>query len=274
MADADWKKYKRLRGKNLPASAELCGSRYQLETLFKHDFYAATGQYRRTEGTGPERVILKIYHTESWGGIPLRWMGHFLYRRETRYFRALEGVHGIPQLLDSFGETGFVREYVDGRNLKEHAEYSQQRVGPGFFPHLQDILAKVHQRGISHNDLAKPENVLVSEGGEPFLIDFQIATMPRGWPIVFRWFSGPILRYMQSVDDYHLCKLYRRYSPGTVPDEIRERGTRKGGLLSLHYYLIRAPYRAVRHFVRNRFMRAAPEPQSETTKQTTPRSAA
>ena len=33
----------------------------------------------------------------------------------------------------------------------------------------------LHQQGIVHNDLEKPENWIVMDNGEPGLIDFQLA---------------------------------------------------------------------------------------------------
>ena len=47
MADADWAKYKQIRGKPLPESIEFAGTAYSLAKVFKRDFYAATGLYRR-----------------------------------------------------------------------------------------------------------------------------------------------------------------------------------------------------------------------------------
>lgn len=256
MSDADWVKYKRLRGNDLPTTVPLSFGEYHREKTFKNDFYAVTCVYRRTSGAGPERVVLKEYHTDRWGILPLGWLGRMLLRREAAYFRALADVPGIPKYLEPFGANGFAREHVDGLNLREHFEFGGKRVDADFFPRLQRIVESVHAKGIAHNDLAKPENVLVSEGGAPAVIDFQIAMMPRNWPLGIGWFFSPALRMMQRMDDYHVCKQYRRYSPDDVPDEIRKRGTRSGGLAGFHYHVIRRPYRAVRHFFLKRFFMA------------------
>jgi serine/threonine protein kinase len=259
MSDADWSKYKRLRGRDLPTVTTMCGGEYALAKLFKHDFYAATGVYRRQSGAGPEAVVLKVYHTDRWGIVPLGWLGRSLHRRETAFYRALAGVPNVPRMLEDRGDGGFVREYIPGGNVREVVERDGRRVNADFYPTLQKTLADIHARGVAHNDLSKPENVLVGEDGKPWLIDFQIASMPKRWPLGLGRLAGPFLRYFQSLDDYHLCKQYRRYRPEDVSEDVRRRGTRRGGLVTLHYYLIRAPYRFVRHLVRDRFLRRPTE---------------
>lgn len=256
MPDADWVKYKKLRGRPLPEAIEHGGSRYAQERLLKFDFYAATGLFRREgEGTGPEQLLYKSYHTDRMGPIPLGWLGRWLGRRESHYLGRLEGVEGIPQLLDRRGDSTLLREFIPGVNLRE---FGRQKVDEDFFPRLKAILADVHARGIAHNDLSKPENVLVATDGRPILIDFQIAkeaTFAR-WPLLGR-LGRRLIRYFQGVDAYHLQKLYRRYRPLDFTSEERDAmRRRKGSLLRIHHALIRNPYRAVRHAVLNRFLKA------------------
>lgn len=271
MSDADWLKYKRIRGKDLPEAVSLSFGDYRSEKVFKNDFYAVTAVYRKQTGDGPDRVVLKEYHTDSWGVIPLGWLGRMLLRRESLYFRELADVRGVPHFLEYFGSNGFAREHVSGLDLRDYFEKGGLRVGATFFPSLQSTLKAVHEKGIAHNDLAKPENVLVSTDGDPVLIDFQIALMPKRWPLGVGKLAGPLLRLCQRMDEYHLCKQYRRYSPETVPEEIRKKGTRAGGVAGFHYHFIRRPYRAVRHFFLDRFFTLKP---TKETLAETPRKAA
>src|SRR4029079_10489078 len=166
MSDADWVKYKRIRGKDLPESLTLSFGEYRSERVFKNDFYAVTAVYRKQSGEGPDRVVLKEYHTDSWGPIPLGWLGRMLLRRESLYFRELAEVRGVPHFLEYFGVNGFAREHIPGLDLRDYFERNEKRVGPQFFPTLQSTLKAVHEKGIAHNDLAKPENVLVSSTGD------------------------------------------------------------------------------------------------------------
>ncbi len=256
MADADWAKYVRLRGQDLPGVIQLRGKTLQLARTFKHDFYAVTGLYqlRSPRSQSPsEQVVLKRYHTDRFWILPLRWLGRWLCRREIALGRALQEIDGIPRLLERFGESGLVREFVPGCNLRELAAPT----GPDdrFFPRLRGILAAVHRRGIAHCDLSKPENVLVRADGRPMLIDFQIAFFPTSKFPGLRWLARRFLHYLQQVDRYHLQKTHRRFRPADFTPEAREASRRKGLLLTVHGW-IRRPYRAVRHFLLRHFLLA------------------
>ncbi len=255
MADADWHKYRQLRGKELPADFVLQGVWYAREKLLKWDFYAAVGIYQRQQMSCslPDRVLLKIYHTDPLWRIPLDWLGRWLARREIAALQALADVPGIPKLLCTFGESGMVREFIPGCNLKEYR--TRRLPDEQFYPELAQILEQVHARGMSHNDLAKPENVLVTEQGRPVLIDFQIALGPQlpRWPVV-GWLARRFLRYMQQVDHYHLRKHHTWDRPEDYTAEELKQARRKGTVLWLHGVVVRRPYRAVRHFVLRRWM--------------------
>jgi serine/threonine protein kinase len=161
-------------------------------------------------------------------------------------------VAGVPQLLARHGEAAFVREYVEGCNLREFTRSGQ--VDAQFFPRLAAILAEVHARGMSHNDLSKPENVLVASDGSPRLIDFQIATrlVAGGGPVV-RAAARRWIAYMQGVDRYHLAKQNSRRRPMDFTPEQRAAMQRKGCVVTVHGWF-RRPYRAVRHMVMRRLL--------------------
>lgn len=243
MPDSDWVKYKQMRGQELPARIDFAGASYGLDQLFKRDFYAATGCYRRlsTAGTGPEYVVLKIYHTDPlWKVIPLRWLGRYLFRRERHFGRLLAGIKGLAAVIGRYGKSGLIREFVPGVNLRQFK--NQAKPDANFFPALSSTLSEVHAKGVSHNDLSKPENVLVRENGSPVLIDFQIAVEWRSR--LTRWLRN----YMQRNDRYHLTKQHRRTRPEDFTAEAVALAKKKGVILTLHDWIIRRPYRAVRHF--------------------------
>jgi hypothetical protein len=257
MPDSDWMQYKQLRGKSLPARIDFNGVPYRLEQLYKRDFYAVTGLYRRDDvqatSAAPRQVVLKIYHTEPLGIIPLGWLGRRLCNREVFYYQSVEGVPGLARFLGRFGESGYVREYIPGRHLRQQRQ--AQQPGAAFYRALKDQLTVIHARGLAHNDLSKPENILVREDGSPAIIDFQIAAR-FAWRLpVFKQIGRIIRRYLQSLDRYHLDKLHRRGRPQDFTADELVQAKKKGLLLFLHGLLLRRPYRAVRHFLLDTFLR-------------------
>ncbi len=250
MPDRDWVKYKPLRGKDLPEFGEWLGTRWRLRQVLKFDFYAATGLYQ-SDDPAPRQLLLKVYHDDRLGWLPLGWLGRWLCRRETHFLKAVTAIEGIPKYLASAGKSAFLREFVPGRNLRDHGKFAGLR--DDFFPRLKAVLAQVHQLGISHNDLSKPENILVAEDGAPVLIDFQIALQApqKGWSLAA--LLRPLVRYMQGVDRYHLLKIHRRFRPFDFTSTELEKARRKGVIVHLHGF-IRRPYRKVRHFVLDRYL--------------------
>lgn len=258
MADADWAKYKQLRGYPLPETIPFAGATYELVRHFKRDFYAATGLYRlRAENPSslrPEFLVHKVYHTDPLLILPLRWLGKRLCEREIYFHELTKDMNGVPRFYGRVGVAGFVREYIPGCHFREYRK--TVRPSRELFVRLYEILAELHARGISHNDLAKPENILVRPDGTPVVIDMQIALSYRFRFPLLRAFAPRMRRYMQSVDRYHIMKLHRKSRPEDFLGEAFGGVQEKGFLLRLHGWLVRRPYRGVRHFIMNLFMKA------------------
>ncbi len=76
---------------------------------------------------------------------------------------------------------------------------------PAYFRAARALLARLHRRGIAHNDLAKEPNWLVTPDGRPALVDFQLALVaPR---------RGRLFRILGREDIRHLLKHKRSYCP-------------------------------------------------------------
>ena len=273
MADADWAKYKQLRGKTLPESITFRGVEYRLEQLFKRDFYAATGLFRRNAQQSdnlpacptdlPDRVVLKVYHTEPLGILPLRWLGRFLCNREVYFYQATDGIPGLARFLERHGEAGHGREYVPGVHLRDYRKTN--RIGDFFYRRLDAMLTAVHARGTAHTDRGTAENILVRPDGSPTLIDFQIATtFDYRFPLL-RYLGRHLLPYMQSVDRYHIGKHKRKDRPQDFTEVELQKTRRKGLVLTLHGWMLRRPYRMVRHLIMDRFMRVTARSEATDT---------
>ena len=184
-----------------PQALHVNGCRYQLEGTFKHDFFAFTGLYTGSSG----KVVLKLGRTTYLLGLPARWIGETLFKQEVRLFRAGQDLPGIPRLVGTWGNTGLVHEYIEGRPLRKG-----DRPDDEFFPRLSALLDALHARSIAYVDLEKPENILLGDDGHPYLFDFQISWHIPPNRLGDTWVARAILSVLQESDRYHLMKHWRK----------------------------------------------------------------
>lgn len=261
-----------------PERIRIGGCGYQLERVFKNDFFAITLLYRR-EDPGSERplessavdgclgfhkaIILKINRQSQTGFTPSTWIGRILAWHEAMLYSRLQGISGVPEFLGlwpergsdgrfsdahegSFARTGIIHAFVPGLLLKKG-----RSVADDFHSRLEALVRAIHARGVACVDLEKCENVLISETGEPFLFDFQVAWY---WPR--RWGGDlPPLKWLrerlQAADLYHLKKLKRRTRPDLMTEEELRASHIRPWYIELHRILTR-PLTRLRRAVLNR----------------------
>jgi predicted Ser/Thr protein kinase len=143
----------------------------------------------------------------------LRWtLGLWLIHKEWKIYSRLSGAKGIPQPVERIDRFAFAMEFIPGRSILRG-----EPLPPSFLPELEKVLREVHGRGVVHLDLRHKGNILVTEKGEPFLIDFNssFAFREKGF---LRRFLFPLLRW---VDYGGLLKLKKRISPSLMtPEEM------------------------------------------------------
>lgn len=217
----------------LPPTVRVGDIRYRLEQTIKHDFFAATGFYVDDDG---RRIVVKINRRKRFFGLPMRWIGRFLCRREMRAYQKLCDFSEIPALLGAVTETGFAHEYVHGQPLS-----ARERVPDPFFDQLQSLIQRMAARGIAYVDLEKPENVLLGEDGRPHLIDFQIHFDSHSIPVLGRRLLGIFV----SSDHYHALKLKRQLRPDQLTNTDMKILDRANFWIRFHRRATR-PYFAIR----------------------------
>lgn len=226
----------------LPTGVQCNGATFQLVETFKHDFFAATGLYNGPEGL----AVLKVGRTNHVFSLPMKWIGRLLTRREVRLYRHAHDLPGVPLLIGTVGDTGFLHAYVPGHPLQR-----REAVSDTFFDELLGMLRTLHSRHIAYVDLNKRQNILVGSDGRPHLIDFQIGLHlpPTGWRAFWpvQWF----LRRFQQADIYHALKHKRRLRP----DLLTEAESRLVSRLSIWIRLHRWVARPLTH-LRRRVLRA------------------
>ena len=151
--------------------------------------------------------------------LPLsRSVARALAARERRALAALDGLPGVPRLLDDARAAAapsegrgcapgdvLLRSWIAGAPL-----HRVEALPEDFFERLEELVAALHARGVCHNDLHKEQNVLVAEDGWPALIDFQLASVhPLG---------SRRLAARAREDLRHVRKHARRYARhGALP---------------------------------------------------------
>jgi hypothetical protein len=221
-----------------PQTLRIAGVSHRLVEVFKHDSWAATAVYE-----GPERRlrVVKLHRQSSLLGLPMRWLGRRTARNERRLLEQLAGLNGIPALAGPVSidgpnlENAVAREYVAGHPLG-----NREAVSDSFFHELHQLLRGMHERRTIYVDLHKRENIIVTEQGEPCLIDFQISL---SWP---SWLPrGPLFRIFQGSDEYHLMKHWARCRPDQCGMDRTAQQQRIPWWIRAHR-LVARPFREVR----------------------------
>jgi predicted Ser/Thr protein kinase len=143
----------------------------------------------------------------------LRWtLGLWLIHKEWEIYTRLKGTPGVPEPVERIDRFAFAMEFVPGKPVQRG-----DALPSTFFFDLERILRDIHLRGVVHLDLRHKGNILISDRGEPFLIDFNssFSFKEKG---IFRRFLFPMLMW---VDKGGLLKLKHRVSPSLMtPEEL------------------------------------------------------
>jgi RIO-like serine/threonine protein kinase len=163
---------------------------------------------------GGERWVVKDFRPRAFA--VRNTIGRLLIRREIRALRKLAGVAGVPARAFRLDVHALAYGFVPGAPLNEVELGSR---AADFFARLERLLGEVHAvGGILHLDVRNARNVLVSERGEPVLLDFQ-SHMGTGW------MPARLRRWGEDFDLAGVYKHWERMSPETL-------GEARAGLLA------------------------------------------
>ncbi len=85
---------------------------------------------------------------------------------------------GVHQVFEENNTAYMAIDFVDGRDLLEILEDDPESLKPelveGYLLKILDAIGHVHEMGMLHRDIS-PDNIIISESGEPILIDFGAA---------------------------------------------------------------------------------------------------
>jgi hypothetical protein len=163
-----------------------------IRRLLKRDAFGSVSRVR-LPGIFTDLVERDVAAAPWWS----RPFARRLARREARALAALARVPGVPRLAQWDGAQ-LRRSWIPGQPMQLAAP-----TDPAYYREALRLLRRMHAAGVLHNDLAKEPNWLVTPGGDPALVDFQLAMRPRH--------RGRLFRALAYDDLRHLLKHKRTY---------------------------------------------------------------
>jgi len=165
------------------------------ETVHKRDIFSETIS-GRLDGHPDMPVVLRKLDGVPPYARPIAW---YLARKEIRGLRAVQGIEGCPLLIRA-NKVGLLRSWTKGTPL-QLAKPSDA----AWYKDAKRLLREMRRAGVTHNDIAKPQNWLMTPDGRAAVIDFQLASVHRT--------RGRLFRTMAREDLRHLLKQKRAYAP-------------------------------------------------------------
>lgn len=173
------------------------------QTVLKRDLFSETHK-GYLAGDPRTAAIRRIVTAAPVWTRPLAWV---LARREIAALRAVTGIEGTPQLIE-VDRDGLLRSWTDGAPL-----HLARPADPRWYADAFRLLRALRRAGITHNDLAKPQNWLMTPDGRAAVIDFQLASRHRR--------RGILYRLMAYEDFRHLLKQMRAFAPHLMTPTAR-----------------------------------------------------
>lgn len=178
-------------------------------TVHKRDEFSETVSGHLEDAPGTKLVLRKLDGVPWWA----KPIASFLARKEIKSLKVVTGIPGTPDLI-RVDDTGILRSWSEGMPLN-----LAKPDNAAFYTDAKRILRDMRRRGVTHNDLAKPQNWLMGPDGQAEVIDFQLASVHRR--------RGKIFRIMGYEDLRHLVKQKRRYAPNLLSASERRMLARK-----------------------------------------------
>ncbi len=157
-----------------PPVGELRFGPYRLEKVISRGGMGTVYLASRDDGHFDRRVAIKLLHgglrnpeVRQWFLAERQILARLEHANIARLYDGGESEDGVPYL---------VRELVEGLPIDAYCDHHRLSIDARLrlFRRLCDAVAHAHQNLLVHRDI-KPANVLVTEDGQPKLLDFGIA---------------------------------------------------------------------------------------------------
>jgi serine/threonine protein kinase len=168
---------------------------------------------RRLDWAGG-RAVLKDFAGKA---APVRLLGRLQIGREVRAYDRLRGIEGIPRFFGRVDPWAFLMEEIPGRHLPRYRLRAQGERA-GLLAQLRGVLDAVHRAGVVHNDARGQDNVLVSDSGRVYLLDFAGAVCLAPGSRWHRWLFPRLVRADEQA--------FLKWKAILLPEEITSEESR------------------------------------------------
>jgi serine/threonine protein kinase len=167
------------------------------------------------------RAVVKDYSIN--GFVFRNIIGRFLIWRESKAYRKLKGLPGVPRFYRVIDGLALVMEEIKGRSLEGLED--KIRLEESFFHELRTLIGRFHDRGLAHCDLKRAPNTLLGDDGKPYIVDWSAAISK----LECRPFPLHLIYNRFIRDDFNgVIKLQLRHCPESVTPAERERYFSRG----------------------------------------------
>jgi RIO-like serine/threonine protein kinase len=145
-------------------------------------------------------------------------IGRFLLWRESKAYRRLKGLRGVPTCYGVIDRLALITEQIPGKNI-EGLE-NEEGLSEEFFDQLQALVEKVHSRGLAHCDLKRAPNILLGPNRRPYIVDWSASISERE----FRFFPLNLIYQRFLRDDLNaITKMRLRHCPESIAPDAKRR---------------------------------------------------
>lgn len=122
----------------------------------------------------------------------------------------LEGLSGIPQMIEQLDPDRYLIQYIDGAPLSDRTKRNPP--SEDFFQTLKRTLAEMHERGVAHGDF-RNKNILIGRDEKPYVIDFSTA-----WWGTALW-RKPLFAFYRNLDNRRFVKSKAKFAAHALTEE-------------------------------------------------------
>ncbi len=161
------------------------------------------------------RAVVKDFHFNGFWFRNI--VGRFLIWRESKAYRKLKGLKGVPEFYRTIKGLALIIEEIQGSDIEELEVISS--LNDEFYSELKTLIDRFHERGLVHCDLKRAPNIMLGNDGKPYIVDWAAAISESE----LKFFPLNLIykRFIQD-DRNAITKLKLKYLPESVSQEEKD----------------------------------------------------